>query len=107
MSFKILLNILDQARKNLQEFLIFLEILQVRIKKEVQIDLATIGVKKEEEYIVVVVNGIKEEIKVVHVALETKHEVEGLKKVGILKKKKANLNCIIKLMQEYNLKYSI
>jgi hypothetical protein len=67
--------------------------------------LAEIGLKKEEEYIVVVVNGIKEEIKVIHVKLETKHEVEGLKKVGILKKK-ANLNCITKLVQEYNPKYS-
>jgi hypothetical protein len=33
MSFKILLNILNQTRKNLQELQSFLEILQVGIKK--------------------------------------------------------------------------
>jgi hypothetical protein len=84
----------------LQEFQSFLEILQVGIKKEVQIDLFIIGVKKEENYIVIVMNGIKEEIKVVHVALESKHEV-----VKIFFKK-PNLNCITKLVEKYNLEYS-
>jgi hypothetical protein len=84
----------------LQEFQSFLEILQVGIKKEVQIDLVIIGVKEEKNYIVVVVNGTKEEIKVVHVALESKHEVV---KIFL---KKPNLNFITKLVQKYNLEYS-
>jgi hypothetical protein len=40
----------NQIGKDVQKFQLFLERLQIKIKKEIQINLVTIGVKKEKAY---------------------------------------------------------
>ncbi len=67
--------------------------------------MTRVGVKKEVKDIGHVTIEIKKEVEVIYIPFKMKKEVEELEKVEIVQKK-VDLNGILKLIQEYTVKYS-
>jgi hypothetical protein len=110
---------LDLATSSLQKFQSFLERLQGGINKKVDLDLVTIEVKKEVNSIVPIVFKLRKEVEeTVCVEIEIKEKVKDSTTFGIKQEvefelqdiaimlKKADLNGMPKLVQEYTNKYS-
>jgi hypothetical protein len=102
-----------QGESLLQEFQHFLERLQYGINKGLDNNLVTIDIKKAMEVHlnvkdvkkkVLTTFEIKDKVKRVPIAFVIKEEVEEPEGIEIVQKK-VNLNCIPKLVQEYNIKY--